>query len=212
LGWIIRDKLISEGIYLRARASHSVKVCKFREQASMKNSRIKFSNLFEYLEGKPSRTANIPPEAHKGNELSMYDKIPCKLKPIFNRTAIDEYERQIKAELDQLRDLLKKKEAEDIIFWARPPRPIYVGRMQSVISHDRQNEILIVQMEEGVIKLAYGWSEEQQKLGRPIKIPIHFFKDPSNYIKAVKPLLYSLQQSERIEYQGHILFYKFIIS
>ena len=106
---------------------------------------------------------------------------------------------------------MRKREAEDIIFWAKPPQPIYVGRMMSVISHDRQNEILTIQMVEGIVKLAYGWSEEQQKLGRPIKISGHFFKDPFNYVKAVKPSLYSLQQGEKIEEDGHMLFYKFML-
>lgn len=141
----------------------------------------------------------------------MYDKIPCNLKPIFNRQAVDEYEQRVKAELDHLGGLLRKREAEDIIFWAKPLKPIYVGRMMSVISHDRRNEILTIQMVEGIIKLAYGWSEEQQKLGRPIKTSGHFFKDPFNYVKAVKPSLYSLQQGEKIEEDGHMLFYKFML-
>jgi hypothetical protein len=176
----------------------------------MSNKRLKFSNLFENLNDQQGSFVDLTRD-NESQRLTMFDRIPQELKPIFDRQAIDLYEEQVKAEINKLMSRLRDQEAQNIIFWARPPQPIYIGKILSVIFNDRIQEMLTVQMENGVVNLSYGWLEEQQKLGRPVKIPNHFFKEPIDYIKVVKPSLFSLQQAEKIEINGVLLYYKFML-
>ena len=54
-----------------------------------------------------------------------------------------------------------------------------------------------VEGEEKEMEIGYGWLEEQAKNGRPVKVSAHFFKEPIDYVKAIKPFLYSVQDDDQ---------------
>lgn len=178
------------------------------------SKRIKFSNFFNQssLNNADYEQTNSPTKItklHESDELEQ--KFPQFLMKYFTKEQIEEYKRELAKKIKFLDNFLAKRKADDIIFWAKPPHPKLISRIICVLEHDRIKNILKVQMEDNaIIKIAYGWIEEQLKLGRPVQIPSHFFKEPEQYIKAVAPTLYSLQ-TEKIQIDLIDIVYKFLI-
>lgn len=142
------------------------------------------------------------------SNISLYEKLPSCIKRIISKPQFEAYLEQKEDELAPIRRFLQQRPANDIIFWARPAVPKYVGRCIKVLSIDPLNETMSIGMEDQreSLTIGYGWIEEQAKQNKPVKVDSRFFKEPTFYVKSIKPYLYSIQDD--VDYP---ILYKFIL-
>ena len=172
---------------------------------SSASKRIKFNDFLS----PPLLNAQVDDEPEHstvdGPEHLKFEQLPELLQGLVKREEVDAYEAKQRAMQKEIDTHLQKRAASDILYWARPPAPILVGRLLQIVSIDHADESMIAKLEPDVtITLGYGWLEEQAKNGRPAKVSPHFFKEPVDYVKAIKPFLYSVQDNK-----DYPLLYKF---
>lgn len=160
----------------------------------MSSKRIKFNDFLSAT----TTTSVGEDENDSKRDKGLFERLPEYVREYLNKQEVDAYEAEQNAIKKEIRQHLKQRAASDILYWARPPLPVLLGRLIKVISVNHATDSLDAILEtldstHTTITIGYGWLEDQAKNGRPVKVSPHFFKEPADYVKAVKPYLYSVQ-------------------